>query len=148
MRDGVPTTPEPLVERSEFWMLEMVSALVDAFDEKKFVVEIAVDEAYGKLDAVFPVALKLDAVGVDVAETTPLAFVARSAEATLEMVRFEVEAVVEYAVPVVNDVEDAYVMVAFVAVMVAKVCVPAQVFEVVVPYATEKMPVPELYCSG
>ena len=48
----------------------------------------------------------------------------------------------------VCDVDDAYVMVAFVAVMVAKVCVPAQVFEVVVPYATEKTPVPELYCNG
>jgi hypothetical protein len=66
-----------------------------------------------------------------------------------ETVRLVVEAVPEYAMPeTVETVEEAKVMVAEFAVMMPKVCVPAQVFEVVVPYATEKTPVPLLYCSG
>ena len=67
----------------------------------------------------------------------------------LEMVRFDVDAVPAYKVPLmVAAVDDAKVMVPLVAVRVAKVCVPAQVLEVVVPYAVEKTPVPLLYWSG
>ena len=82
---------------------EMVRLVVLAVVEKKFVVEIAVDEAYGKLDAVFPVALKLDAVGVEVALTTPEPLVARIPFWILEMVRFEVLAVPKYPVPLAES---------------------------------------------
>ena len=77
----------------------MVRFVVDAVEEKKFVVERAVEEAYGSIDALFPVAVKLEAVGVVVAETTPLALVARIPFWIFEMVSALVDAVPKYAVP-------------------------------------------------
>ena len=149
VRVAAPATPDAFVARSEFWRLEMVRLEVDAVPLYMVVAESAVDDAYGRIDALLPVAVKDDAVGVEVAETTPLAFVARIPFCIPAMVRLVVDAVVAKKVPeTVAAVDDAKVMVPLVAVRVAKVCVPAQVLEVVVPYAVEKTPVPLLYWSG
>ena len=146
---AAPATPDALVARSEFWIFEMVRFEVEAVVEYEVTAVMAVLDAYGRIDALFPVAVNDEAVGVVVAETTPLAFVARIPFWIFEMVRLDVDAVPAYKVPLmVAAVDDAKVMVPFVAVIVAKVCVPAQVLEVVVPYAVEKTPVPLLYWSG
>ena len=145
-RETMPVAP---TFRSPLWRAEMVRFDVDAVVLYEVTAVMAVLDAYGRIDALFPVAVNDDAVGVEVAETTPLAFVARMPFWIFEMVRFDVDAVPAYKVPLmVADVEEAKVMVPLVAERVAKVCVPAQVFEVVVPYAVEKTPVPLLYWSG
>ena len=131
-------------------MLEMVRFEVEAVPLYMVPLAVmAVLDAYGRIDALFPVAVKDDAVGVVDAATTPEAFVARIPFCIPAMVRLVVDAVVAKKVPeTVAAVDDAKVMVPLVAVRVAKVCVPAQVLEVVVPYAVEKTPVPLLYWSG
>ena len=90
------TAPFAPTLRRPFWSAEMVRFEVEAVPVKKELVALmAVLDAYGRMDAVFDVAVKLDAVGVVEATTTPLLLVARRPFWILEMVRFDVEAVPE-----------------------------------------------------
>ena len=76
MRDGVPTTPEPLVERSEFWMLEMVRLEVEAVPLYAVpLVVCEVEDAYASVTAV-PLKVKSDELVIFVPSkySTPLVF--------------------------------------------------------------------------
>jgi hypothetical protein len=58
------TTPVASVARTAFLVPEIVSAVVDAVAEKRFVAVRAVDDAYGNTEAVVEVAVNDGAVMV------------------------------------------------------------------------------------
>jgi hypothetical protein len=106
--------------------------VVEAVVEKKFVVDSAVVDANGKIEAVEPVAMKRVAVGVLVAETTPVPLVARMPFCMEETVRLVVLAVPKNPMPLAEIlVDDAPPL---------KVCSNENVFAVVVPNAVVILP--------